>query len=207
MADTRVRRWLFQALAEAAFVVFAVLVALAVDEWWEDRERAELAVRTTEAIAGEIRRNRDQLISNRTGADPAALVAALDSAIAAYRDDRPPGDVSVNWNVVLLSSAAWEIARLNEITRTMDLDRVMRLAELYELQGFFARNQDALASMISDVGARMETEPVMALSQVRSRLRLTASLGQTLTTVYACALERLEGPGAVEPDACPEGGN
>jgi hypothetical protein len=206
MADTRVRRWLFQALAEAAFVVFAVLVALAVDEWWEDRERAELAVRTTEAIAGEIRRNRDQLISSRTGADPAAMVAALDSAIAAYRDGRPPGYVSVNWNVVLLSSAAWEIARLNEITRTMDLDRVMRLAELYELQGFFARNQDALASMISDVGARMETEPVLALSQVRSRLTLTLTLLRTLTTVYACALERLEGQGTVEPGACTESG-
>ncbi|MGD2070810.1 MAG: hypothetical protein PVI57_19215 [Gemmatimonadota bacterium] len=206
MSERRMRPWLARAVAEAALVVFAVLLALAVDEWREDRAMARLAERTTESVAGEIRRNRAELVEEQAaGTGSPAVLAALDSAIATIRDGGEPKSISANWNVSLLSSAAWETAQLTRATQHMDLDRVIQLAEVYELQRFFSRNQDELASLISDFGARMETEPVVALTQVRSRLAVTAGLRGTLATVYACTLVELEGPDAVEAGACPRG--
>ena len=196
--------WLVKAVTEATLIVFAVLLALAVDAWWEDRESARLAERTTHAIAGEIRRNRDQLAARTSAAGPAADLAVLDSALAAYRADREPPPMAVNWNVTLLSSAAWETAQINGITPFMELDQVVELAEVYELQRFFSRNQDELASLISDVGARIESEPVLTLTQLRSRLALMIALRQTLSTVYACTLVGLEVADEAEASACPD---
>ena len=48
-------------LLEAVFVVFAVLVALAVDECWEGREEQELARVAQENVAAEIDANLDEL--------------------------------------------------------------------------------------------------------------------------------------------------
>ncbi|NIP82979.1 MAG: hypothetical protein GWM90_28630, partial [Gemmatimonadetes bacterium] len=58
MTDSRPPRRLPAILAEIVSVVFAVLLALAVDEWWEERELARFGDRTLDAIAQEIRGNR-----------------------------------------------------------------------------------------------------------------------------------------------------
>ena len=101
-ATSRARSWLGGALAEATLVVFAVLVALAVDEAWEDRENVRLAERTVEAIAGEIRRNRSELMPEK-GAPPDTRLADLGSALAAYREGREPTELAVHWDYELLS--------------------------------------------------------------------------------------------------------
>lgn len=190
-------------LVEFASVVFAVLLALGVNAWWQARQDARLAEETTRAIAGEIRRNREELLGGMDAEDQARLLEGLGAAIESFRRGEEPGEVAVNWDVALLSSAAWETARLTGATRDMPLERVVDLAELYELQRFYLRSQDELTSLIAEFGATVESRPVEALAGLRSRLATTSGLRRTLATSYACTLARLD-PGRVEED-CPQG--
>ena len=189
-------------LVEFASVVFAVLLALGVNEWWEGREREEQVHRTTDAVVREIRENRSQLARTDSAAWRDQM-AGLDSAIVALRAERDPDDLGVDWNVALLSSAAWETAQITGVTRDMSLDHVIELAQLYEFQRYFSRSQDELATLISSVSSRMESEPLAVLLELRTRFEHTEGLRRTLSTIYVCTLVELGRADAEEADACP----
>lgn len=189
-------------LAEVFSVVFAVLVALALDEWWEDREDAANAAASLVAIAEEMRENRDELTDDNALAVE-AMMENLDTAIAFLdRGERPEG-ASINWDLALLSSAAWETAQLNRATTFMELNRVVELAQVYEFQRYYSRIQDDLFDSIS--GLRAGDGFADELRGLRSRLLTALGLRSTLTTLYACTLVSLEGPGVPEAEDCPAG--
>ena len=88
---------------EAISVVFAVLVALAVDEWREERQYRELAERAVVAVAAEIESNRTEL-----GGSLAENQALLERVREAAEDTVLPPTFSVNYQYSLLSTAAWQ---------------------------------------------------------------------------------------------------
>lgn len=204
MAESRFLKRLPTLLTEVASIIFAVLFALAVDQWWDGRENVRMAHRATAAIAQEIRENRQELLGDDDGPEPASMLAALDSAVASYRAGEKPRGFGVNWDVALLSASAWETAQMTRATQYMEMDRLISLAKLYELQRVFSRNQDELVSLIAGFRGRLEDEPVAALLDFRSRLAVMIGLRSTLSTIYACTLVQLEGPDAVEEGACPQ---
>ncbi len=215
-------RW----LGEGVMIVFAVLAALAVDEWWEDRENVELAERATEAVVRELRRNREELEPAADAPTLEAFHADIDRAIAQLRTEadratardagpegedpsgedgtgEASGNLGIDWNVGLLSSAAWQTAQVTRATQFMPLEQVIDLAQVYEVQRFFAVQQDALVSRIAMVGARMETDPVPALIEIRGQYGVVVALRDSLRRIYACTLRTLEGPDAPEAADCP----
>jgi hypothetical protein len=192
-------------LLDAAAVVFAVLVALAVDEWWEERENVQRAEMTVEAIAREIRENRRDVASFGGAGDPDSMLAGVEAALTSQRAGQRPEGVNVNWDVTLLSSAAWEAARLTSSPQYIGLDRVVDLAEVYEFQRYYLDTQADLLRRMSGIEARMETEPVATLIDLRSAFGTALGLRRALGAIYACTLVELEGPDAVEPGACPQG--
>lgn len=186
--------------AEIVSVVFAVLVALALDEWWEERENAAMAEASLVAIAREMRENRDEL-SSEDGEEVAGMMERLDSAIALFdRGERPEG-ASVNWDLALLSSAAWETAQLSRATTHMELDRVVNLAQVYEFQRYYSRIQDDLFDAIS--GLRAGDGIADELRGLRSRMATATGLRRSLAELYACTLVGLEGPAIPEAEDCP----
>lgn len=192
-------------LTEAVSIVFAVLFALAVDQWWDARQNAEMARRAQNAIAQEIRENREEIQDEDAPPGPEVL-AALDSAVAVYRRGEKPDELGVNWNVALLTASAWETAQMTRATQYMELDRLIRLAQLYELQRVFGRNQDELVSLIAGFRARLENDPVAAILDFRTRLAAILGIRSVLSTAYACTLVDLQGADAVEEGACPADG-
>ncbi len=190
-------------LAEVVSVIFAVLVALAVDEWWEERENTAMADRMVDAIAEEIRGNRAELLDAGGPGGQEDVTADLGSAIATLREGREPQTVQVDWDVALLSSGAWEAARVSGATQHMELDRLIALAQLYELQRLYADVQDDLVSLIADIPAGMEQAPVQTLLSVQSRFTVAADLRDNLATLYACSMAELDGPDAWETADCP----
>ena len=187
-------------LAEVVSVVFAVLVALALDEWWEDRENDANARASLVAIAEEMRENRDEL-SGGDAAEVAEMMEQLDSAIAIFERGEMPEGASINWNLALLSSAAWETAQLNRATTYMELDRVVDLAQVYEFQRYYSRIQDDLFDSIS--GLRAGEGIADELRGLRSRLATALGLRSQLANLYACTLVSMEGPEVPEAADCP----
>lgn len=60
----RLGQWLPRALFESFLIVLSILAALAVNEWRDNRERANRAAETRAAFVNEIRSNRDLLASD-----------------------------------------------------------------------------------------------------------------------------------------------
>lgn len=192
--------------AEVVSVVFAVLVALGIDQWWESRENADLARVSLEAITREIRENRNQLVDYGDMPPVDEMMAGLDSVIADFSRGDDPRNASVNYDLALLSSAAWETAQLNRATQYMPLDQVVSLARLYEFQRYYERAQDEVFDAVTGIRASGD-EAAGEMRALRSKLATAVGFRETLAHTYACNLVAIEGPDAPEAEACPESGS
>lgn len=193
-------------VVEVAFIVLAVIIALAVDQWWEDRENDQLGARMLEAVAREIENNRAQVVGFGQAGDPDEILEGLNQVVSAYRASGQATDAAVNWDVTLLSSSAWETAQLTRATQYMDLQRVLRLAEVYEFQDFYLATQEGLVGLIPTVESRMQRDSLGVFLELRSRFGNTLSLRRTLATIYACALREMDAADSLLPEDCPEAG-
>lgn len=190
-------------LAEGALIVFAVLVALAADEWWEEQEFEALADRATVAITREIRRNLVDLEPDPDAPALEDLMASIDEGVEVYRQGERPRGFGVTWNVGLLSSAAWDTAQITQATHHMPLDQVIDLAQMYEFQRFFQSRQNDLVQLIATMESRLETAPVQALLELKSQYAILTELRTNLRALYACRLVDLLGPDIDEASDCP----
>ncbi|HEX2094784.1 MAG TPA: hypothetical protein VHG28_20435 [Longimicrobiaceae bacterium] len=172
---------------EAASVVFAVLLALAVDEWRENRSRRELAERARIAILQEVRANRAELTETRR--DHVALMARLGT-----RTRQPGSDSSValevNFSISLLTSAAWQTAQVTQAVHLLDYDWTSRVARLYELQALYNETQRRLADRITDLGdlAGSDPQPQRIIELVRTPLQVVIRLEDALIGEYSALL-------------------
>jgi len=176
-----------QLTLEAASVVFAVLVALGVDEWREDRQNRDLAERALVAVAAEIEGNREELVGSLE-----ANRALAESVVAASRDTVLPEDFSVNYEYSLLSTAAWETAQVTRATQFIPLERVQRLARLYNLQQLFESSQDAVMEFILGIGEVAENSPERIPRLLRPRLSNAVGMQDLLVTAYDTTLAAME---------------
>lgn len=177
--------------AEIISVVFAVLVALAVDEWWEDRENAMLGRRGMEAVSAEIARNLEELRDGFERTDTTLML--LDSAIVRMESGRDDVDVSINYPVALLSDAAWETAQVTRAVHYVPLEDVIDIARVYDLQVFFSRNQEALTDRIALMGLDSDETILQAVRELRARYRVVVGYRQVLIDTYACTLATMAG--------------
>lgn len=186
-----VRARLPQMALEAASVIFAVLVALAVDEWRGERANQEIAIRALTGIEKEIEVNLDEL--RGTHDENGRFLARLDSAISAEA-----GEASAGFEYALLSASAWETAQITRATSYVDYDLVQRLARTYELQSLFIENQRVMVDLIA--GGRLSAVPTNASpTTLSSRLRVILQLGDGLQDSYDEALEAIRSNADMPP--------
>jgi len=167
-------------------VVFAVIVALGVDEWREDRSNADLADRALAGVVAEVRSNRDELLSSQESNQE--LLTTVRNAAA---DTVLPDDFSVNYEYSLISSSAWETAQVTRATQYMTLDQVQQLARLYGLQGLFQRSQDQVMDMIMTMGEVADRDPESIPRLLRGPLTNAVGLQGLLVQVYDSTLVSL----------------
>ena len=139
-------------LLEAFFIVFAVLVALAVEEWNDGRELRAQADMARAAVLSELEGNRAELM---VGKD--STLAMLDRATDVVRRLRQGEDVvEVNISGVLpdFSDAAWETARVTGTVARMDYVWVLETARVYQTQALTLDLQRELLSMIGSLAVR-----------------------------------------------------
>ena len=175
---------------EAAMVVFAVVVALGVDEWRESRQNAQLAQRALAGIEAEIESNRKELAEN--GEANQALLARVREAV---RDSVLPDTLSVNFEYSLISSSAWETAQVTRATQFIPLDRVQTLAKLYGLQTLYQASQDKVMDFILSVGDLAHREPERIPRLILGPLGSSVGMGELLVQVYDTTLARLQDGG------------
>jgi hypothetical protein len=183
-------RWKLAELAtEALMVVFAVLVALGVEEWREERQLREFADRARAAVDQEIEQNlaefrsagRD-LIDGRDNLRD--LLQTLGDAQEA-RDRGESGNASLDFAFDFpdVSTAAWHVAQASRAAPYFDYDWVIERARHYDgLEAYLdVRDEvlDEITSLIAGFGGDLNGA-VVTVRRLYGRLEVLVQLHENL---------------------------
>ena len=183
----RVREKLPELLVEAASVVFAVLLALAVDEWRETRSQKALAARARASILEEIRANESELRNTRD--NNRAMLQRIEEALPRIKQE-PETFVEFNFQIALLSSAAWHTAQTTQAANFLDFDWVRRVSKVYELQDLYITSQAAVVDRVSGISEILGDDPKRMLTIIAERMRVALHHQDSLLEEYAKILEK-----------------
>lgn len=173
-------------LVEAASVMFAVLLALAVDSWQEERREQRRADRARESIVAEIASNRAEV--SRAVAQSDTIRRDI-ARVAARIEQSDSGMVELNLQFPILSAAAWTTAQTTGATQPLPFDWLLRVAQIYETQAVYARTSSELLDRFGDAITRLESgEGPGALASLRSWLNIGSSVAITLLAAYDTVL-------------------
>ena len=190
MSTGLMRRKLPELLLEAAMIFFAVMLALAAEEWREKRDRLELADRALRSVVEEMRSNLEELKS--TGVRNAERLEAARIVLEELEAGRDQGDADVGLEVALLSAAAWESAQMSQAVQYLDFDVMRDLSEVYEIQALYDRMQAGAVDNMTEMMRTAEQDPVAAVRQGMISLSVLTDLHASLIEVYRNALEKLD---------------
>ena len=177
----RLRAKLPEIAFEAVSIVFAVVLALGVDQWREDRTLRRQAERARLAIIKELRTNRDEL---------AGCIARNENwyadIAAVLRKPGVPTDMRPSMSWAVLSSAALQTAQGTQASQFFDYDWLIQVAQVYEAQALFANAQ---AEFFTESGLAFMSETRREALQVHhDRLGYLVKLGQQIMFVYDLTL-------------------
>lgn len=166
-------------------VVFAVLVALAVDEWRAERELDGQVLRARTAIEAELRANRNELEQSLP------TVLATYEEVGAMADRLRSGGESPTWALQALlpdfSDAAWETARSTGVMAHMDYSWVLATARVYETQSLARLTQNKL---LGALGTTVVREPELErVLDLQGQLFMVLQMYDGLETKYEEALD------------------
>lgn len=195
MSPSLMRRKLPELFLEAAMIFFAVMLALAAEEWREQKDRIELADRALRSVVEEVRSNLDELES--TGVRNTERLESASAVLAELESGRDQGGADVGLEVALLSSAAWQSAQMSQAVQYLDFDVMRDLSEVYEIQDLFDRVQAGAVDNMTEMMRTAEQDPVAAVRQGVISLSVLSDLHGSLIEVYRNTLEKLETEGDV----------
>ena len=120
-------------LFEFISVSFAVLFALLLNHWREDRNNRNLAQKAIVNVRGEFIENKEILlkfIPNHT-----SVLLSIDSILELSDED----DLFVikNIDINLINSSAWEMSKITNAVYYVDFDVVNNLSKIYKLQAYY----------------------------------------------------------------------
>ena len=187
----RLHEKLPEILIEAASVVLALLLALALNAWNERREEHERADNARAAILSELGENRKEIEDARPRL--ASIVADL-AAAAAEPDGASNDALQINLGLSLLSAAAWHAALATQATQTIDFAWITRVAKVYELQDDYLRVQNAMLDQLGSIPPDKNLSRATLAKTLMSRLATMSQLAEGLSRSYDDVLGKASGP-------------
>ena len=194
---TRTIRTVLQArgpelILEAALIVFAVLVALAVDEWNEGREFRELAEIARMAVMAELKGNQDELETSAPTVQ--AILDEVTDVVQRLEAGEMVTEARLSGELPDFSDAAWETARATGSMARMDYEWVLRTARVYETQELTLDLQRDLLVTFGNLAVR---EPDLnRFTDFRGQLVVLIMLHRALSERYAEVVGQPEPPGS-----------
>jgi len=154
MAESgRIRGRIVSLMIEASMVVFAVLVALALEEWREEQRLIEFADRAHVSVMAEVEANLQELDDARDDllTVQGILAEVLETGDLAIME----GDLELILPEV--SQAAWEVAQGSEAAPYFEYEWVIEMARAYEVLDVYSNSADNVIAAMSAVIGRDPT--------------------------------------------------
>ena len=179
LGGDKVRRKLPELATEALMVVFAVLVALGVEEWREERQLRAFADRARAAVDQEIELNLEEFRNTESRlAEGSESVATLLRPLLEARESGESGSVEGGFTFAEpeISMAAWRVAQASRAAPYFDYDWVIGRARHYERVERYADLWDQFMEGLAAVDAASTANDldaiVTALSRTQGQLRI-----------------------------------
>ena len=173
------REWMLRALAESTIIVVSIILALAVDEWRDDRQNQELAAQSLMIFEQEIRQNLGRVD------DAAPYHAGLRDVVAAMTErdgaEAELRSATEGLEPVVLLNTAWETALATGVLTHMEFTIVSALSLTYSRQQRFT---DASQWSLPQFSSSTSASPRV----LREQIDVARSYLTSLTTI----LHRLE---------------
>ena len=134
-------------------VVFAVLVALALEEWRQEQRLLEFAERAQAAVVAEVEANLQELDDTRDAL--LTMQGVLAEVLEAGDMAAMEGDLEIT--LPELSHAAWEVAQGSEAAPYFEYEWVIEMARAYEVLEVYANSSDNVIAAVSQVIGRDPT--------------------------------------------------
>ena len=172
-----------KAIVDVSGIVFAVLLALWLENWMQEKEKNDLAQEISSRITIEIQENRTELVSaideNQT------VIVAINSYLSA--DEKDLQQLSdTQFFATNSSDAAWVSAKMTNSITLMPLDQIRALADLYETQKYHTNYNQNFFRGIAElmVVIQYEEDKTRALSTYMMNISISNSIGQQLLAKY-----------------------
>jgi len=184
-----IREKLPEIAVEAFSVALAVGLALAIDNWKEDRSLNRQANALRQAVAAEMRSNLDEL--QRVLPKINSNLAEAEHVVKSEADAEQPSRLEVTSAV--LTAAAWQTTQNsnNAVERLSPAWRI-KVAKAYELQELYQRQQesamDALVQFTTRREGRASDEELIKTLFYQVRMQKAGNL--ELTSAYLELLEQ-----------------
>ena len=175
----RLRDKLPEITLEAVSVVFAVLLALAVNEWRDQRDDREVAAQARRSIEAEVAENRADL--GRALQTNASALRALATSSPAVPDSAV--EVGLSLELAQLSSAAFGTAQATGAASGIEFGWLLSAARAYDLQELYGRRQEGLLDELGGAAGSPDGP-----DGIRNRLRQVQALGDSLHAAYELVL-------------------
>jgi hypothetical protein len=178
-------------LLESALIVASILLAFALNGWWETRQERRLGERALASFAQEIRQNRENL---------AAVMPYHRHLHTLFSDLSVSGSVRTfddirylegfdGWQPPVLTSTAWSTAIATGALAFLDFDTVREISAVYTLQDRFARHSDG--SFLTAPGALTDANIGASLISAEIFLTDVTNTSIDMITAYDRLLEWL----------------
>jgi hypothetical protein len=179
----QLRHKLPEILLEAGSVVFAILLAFAVDQWREERGHREMAARARATIISELRANRNEL--SGTFERNTAVIGHMQEQMAQLRKKKT-ASVDTTMHLAQLSAAAFQAAQSTQAIQFVDFDWLVGVGRVYELQKTYALVQDAALDEVSISGGAISggAQPLAIMERINSRISAAQQLAKSLLQAY-----------------------
>ncbi len=192
--QARSRRPLGPLLLEVFFIVLGVMVALAANEWRENRALDKRTDAALENIRLEILRNQQTLQQRLPYHE--ALRDSLDSYLPEIRNTSFPNvserrlGMQRGLYFLLVYDAAWQTALTSQVLSNVDYETLTVLSTIYQVQESLETVEERTTRIISPNNLRKENL-YYAFILFRPAIRDIVGLEQNLLSLYDEALQRL----------------
>ncbi|GEM_PF-3154450 len=169
-------------ILQVVVVVISILLALAVDEWRDNKQQQELADRAQKGVIEELKANQKEL---------AGTLATNDSIfqlLVPFLQGKQKFDGGVPFSAAQLSSAAWHMAQGTQALHRIDFNRLLLFARTHELQSVYGTSQSRLLENLGESWNEKREEVRIAKRKLVFQLATVNEVGRALAKQYNEAL-------------------
>ncbi len=176
--------WLPRVLFESALITVSILLALALDEWREDREDKETVEIALSNFVKEIRLNRSRVDDAAPFNQGLRDVLRQRHGLGDVTSSTEFIDMMESYNPVVLQATAWETALATGSVTKMEYELVSALSLTYGLQSrYLQATRDGITDLMRPENLLPEKLPLTVYNSVRY-LDNVSAMETELSIVY-----------------------